>query len=50
MNTGQYLVECILSGRYPLKLAFVWNRTTDVLKDKVDEKYILTNLDDFSNR
>ena len=40
---GQFLVEQILSDP-TLELAFVWNRTPQVLEGKVAENYIITDL------
>jgi len=48
-HIGQYLVHEILK-RDDLELSFVWNRTTDVLRGKVDDKYILENLHSFAER
>ncbi len=33
-----------------LELAFVWNRTVDVLLAEVEEKYVLRDLEDFGDR
>ena len=46
---GQFLVGEILK-RDGLELSFVWNRTTSVLRGKVDDKYILENLLSFAER
>jgi len=48
-HIGQYLVHEILK-RDDLELSFVWNRTTDVLRGEVDDKYILENLHSFAER
>lgn len=47
--SGQYLVDAILKSAR-LELAFVWNRTCDVLRGKVDEELILEDLSKFSER
>lgn len=46
---GQYLVNEILK-RDDLELSFVWNRTTSVLRGKVEDKYILEDLHSFAER
>ena len=47
--SGKYLVDAILKSAR-LELAFVWNRTCDVVRGKVDEKLILEDLSKFSER
>ena len=46
---GQYLVEEILR-RKDLELSFVWNRTLEVLRGKVEDHYILESLSSFAER
>ena len=36
--------------RDDLELSFVWNRTTSVLRGKVEDKYILEDLHSFAER
>ena len=36
--------------RSDLELSFVWNRTLDVLKNKVEDRYILESLSSFAER
>ncbi|KAJ7387899.1 hypothetical protein OS493_001249 [Desmophyllum pertusum] len=48
-HIGQYLVEEILQ-RNDLELCFIWNRTLEVLRNKVEDKYILESLSSFSER
>ncbi|KAL9982167.1 hypothetical protein ACROYT_G010978 [Oculina patagonica] len=48
-HIGQYLVDEILQ-RNDLELSFVWNRTLDALKNKVEDPYILENLSSFAER
>ena len=47
--SGQYLVEEILR-RNDLELSFVWNRTLEVLRGKVEDHYILESLSSFAER
>ncbi|XP_013416669.1 putative L-aspartate dehydrogenase isoform X2 [Lingula anatina] len=48
-HLGQYLVDAI-QARSDLELAFVWNRTIDVVKGKLDNSYILEDLSQFATR
>lgn len=50
--TGQFLVERIQKEgpKTGLRLAFVWNRNSDKLKDSVPEELILHNLLEFPKR
>ncbi|XP_020601839.1 putative L-aspartate dehydrogenase, partial [Orbicella faveolata] len=47
--SGQYLVEEILQ-RNDLELSFVWNRTLEVIRGKVEDRYILETLSSFAER
>ena len=52
---GEFLVEEILKRPDEYELAFVWNRHTKVLEDKVKEKklehkYILKELENVAKR
>lgn len=49
MISGQYLVSKILSSD-ELELAFVWNRNQDVVRQSVDNAYILNSLNDVAER
>ncbi|XP_077995667.1 aspartate dehydrogenase domain-containing protein-like [Glandiceps talaboti] len=49
-HLGQYLVKVIEERGNDLELVFVWNRTVDTLKGKVDDKYILEDLAAFADR
>lgn len=49
LSLGQYLVSNILSSK-DLELAFVWNRSQDVVKKSLDSSYILDSLSDISNK
>ncbi|WAR01428.1 ASPD-like protein [Mya arenaria] len=48
-HLGKYLVEQVQTIP-DLELAFVWNRTPEALEDQVDIKYILRDLEAFSER
>jgi len=48
-NLGQFLVEKILQDE-SLDLAFVWNRNLEAVRGKVDDRFILENLDDIHLR
>lgn len=46
---GEFLVKQIL-GDSNFELAFVWNRSKDILVGKVDEKYVIDDLKTCSSR
>ncbi|KAH3877571.1 aspartate dehydrogenase domain-containing protein-like [Dreissena polymorpha] len=48
-HLGEYLVKEVLSSG-DLDLAFVWNRTASVLDGKVENQYVLHDLDAFAER
>lgn len=48
-HIGKYLVEEILK-RNDLELSFVWNRTSEALRNKVDDRYILDDLSSIEKR
>ena len=48
-SVGKYLVEEILK-RDDLELSFVWNRTSEALRNKIDDRYILEDLSSFAER
>lgn len=48
-HIGKYLVEEILK-RDDLELSFVWNRTSEALRNKIDDRYILEDLSSFAER
>ncbi|XP_074642864.1 aspartate dehydrogenase domain-containing protein-like [Tubulanus polymorphus] len=49
-HLGKFLVNQILLREDDLELVFVWNRTSSVLRNEVDEKYILEDLSLFADR
>ena len=48
-SVGKYLVEEILK-RDDLELSFVWNRTSEALRNKIDDRYILEDLSSFAEK
>ncbi|XP_072026436.1 aspartate dehydrogenase domain-containing protein-like [Amphiura filiformis] len=48
-HLGQYLYNAAFE-REDLEVAFVWNRTSETLKGKVPDEYILKDLADFAER
>ena len=48
---GQFLTRKILEDQTNLELAFVWNRSKDILNSSnIDKDYILENLEDCATR
>lgn len=48
-HIGKYLVGEILK-RDDLELSFVWNRTSEALRNKIDDRYILEDLSSFAEK
>ena len=48
-SVGKYLVGEILK-RDDLELSFVWNRTSEALRNKIDDRYILEDLSSFAEK
>jgi aspartate dehydrogenase len=48
-HLGQYLVERILKLSDQFELVFVWNRSPINNDCSLDQKYILKDLENFSN-
>lgn len=49
LQTGQYLAQEVLKNA-EFELAFVWNRSSQPVLDKLDQKFILLDLQDFPSR